>query len=57
MYKPDDLIGKRFGNIIVDSYYDNTKYGKRFLCKCDCGNEIIRQGTLIYKKIYVFSLI
>ena len=48
MYKPDDLIGKRFGNILVDSYYDNTKYGKRFLCKCDCGNEIIRQGTLIY---------
>lgn len=48
MYKPEDLIGKRFGNITVVSYYDNTKYGKRFLCKCDCGNEIIRQGTLIY---------
>ena len=51
MYKPDDLIGKRFGNIIVDSYYDNTKYGKRFLCKCDCGNEIKHIDFLINQSV------
>lgn len=48
MYTIEDLIGKRYGNIIVDSYYDTTNYGKRFLCKCDCGKVIIRQGTLIH---------
>lgn len=48
MYSDGDLIGNRFGKIIVKKYYDNTKYGKRYLCQCDCGNTIIRQGTLIW---------
>lgn len=47
MYTDEDLIGHRYGKIVVVSYYDTTNYGKRFLCQCDCGNEIIRQGTLI----------
>lgn len=43
----DDLIGYKIGLLEVMSYYDTKKYGKRYLCKCDCGQEIIRYGTLI----------
>ena len=47
MLKNEDLIGCRYGKIVIESYFDTDKYGKRFLCKCDCGNKIVRHGTLI----------
>lgn len=42
----NDLIGRRFGRLIVMSYVEHnpkevTSRGCRWLCKCDCGNEII----------------
>ena len=47
MLKNEDLLGCRYGQIVIESYFDTDKYGKRFLCKCDCGNKIVRHGTLI----------
>ena len=39
------IIGKRFGKLVVLRLYRKKKikrgYGYYFLCKCDCGNEII----------------
>lgn len=42
----NDLTGRRFGRLIVVSYVDHnpkdvTSRGCRWLCKCDCGNEIV----------------
>lgn len=47
MLKNEDLIECRYGKLVIKSYFDTDKRGKRFLCKCDCGNEIIRHGSLI----------
>lgn len=35
-----DLVGKRFGKLIVKNDYIKTESNKtKWLCKCDCGNE------------------
>ena len=39
-----DLKGKRFGRLVVmyldpSPYYDKTQ-GRRWVCGCDCGNEV-----------------
>lgn len=37
-----DLIGKRFGKLVIISFYGINKYGGTdYLCLCDCGNLII----------------
>lgn len=44
-----DLIGKRFGKLVVVSLVSREK-GTRWLCKCDCGNEkILKQNNLLSK--------
>ncbi|MDD3231141.1 MAG: AP2 domain-containing protein [Oscillospiraceae bacterium] len=41
-----DLVGKRFGNLVVLKRYGSDKWGKpTWLCKCDCGNETIVGGS------------
>lgn len=36
-----DLSGQRFGRLTVIKRVENDKpYGSKWLCKCDCGNEI-----------------
>ena len=35
-----DLSGKRFGKLTVIRRCDDPKRSKRWVCKCDCGNEI-----------------
>ena len=44
----ESLVGKRFGNLIVESLVGKDKYSnKMWKCKCDCGNyTIVRQGHL-----------
>lgn len=43
-----DLIGKRFGKLVVVSLYSNASRNpptaRKWLCKCDCGNEVIVIG-------------
>ena len=44
-----DLTGKRFGRLVVieradDKFTISGYKRKRWLCKCDCGNEIITDG-------------
>lgn len=41
--KPKDIIGQRFGRLVVieDSGKRNVSRGVLWLCKCDCGNEMI----------------
>lgn len=46
MSKLKDLTGKRFGKLVVikradDYVYPNGKRRVQWLCKCDCGNNII----------------
>ena len=37
-----DLIGRRFDRLAVIKYYGKNKNNQNiWLCKCDCGNEII----------------
>ena len=40
------LQGKTFGRLYVIEYVSTNKHGKSmWRCKCDCGNEIIAQGS------------
>ena len=42
-----DLIGQKFGKLLVISYVGQNKRGKSiWLCKCDCGEE---KQTLSYR--------
>jgi len=41
-----DLIGQKFGRLIVIQRVNNDKWGNsRWLCKCDCENETIVLGS------------
>ena len=48
MSKPNNLIGQRFGKLIILERAENDKFGKtRWLCQCDCGNIIERTGRQV----------
>lgn len=41
-----ELVGKRFGKLTVVERMQNSKAHKtRWLCRCDCGNEVIVVGS------------
>lgn len=45
MPKLKDLTGKKFGRLTVIERAENNKWGQRkYLCKCDCGREIVTLG-------------
>lgn len=40
-----DRTGQKYGNLTVISYSDKNKHGQaKWVCKCDCGNEIVVIG-------------
>lgn len=39
-----DLTGMRFGKLLVLRYADTSGKKARWLCRCDCGNEVIVEG-------------
>lgn len=42
-----DLIGDRYGRLVVIKELDKVKNSRMFLCKCDCGNEkVVRMNQL-----------
>lgn len=44
--KREDLIGKRFGRLMVLDYvYSNRYRAPYWRCLCDCGNEVIARGS------------
>lgn len=47
MGKRLELTGQRFGRLVVESFYDIQNRNTRWLCKCDCGNEIIVVGKAL----------
>lgn len=47
MTKLIDLTGKKFGNLVVIKRAEDGPYGVRWLCLCDCGNEVIKYGSLL----------
>lgn len=47
-----DLIGQRFGRLIVIERVDNDKNGRlRWLCLCDCGENIIIRYPTLWNKL------
>ena len=45
-----DIIGKKFGTLTVLEYKGTNDYQQNmFLCRCDCGNEILRRYSSIIK--------
>ena len=43
----EDILGERFGRLVVQAL-DTTKTKAHYLCKCDCGNEVIViRGSLL----------
>lgn len=46
MSKPLNLVGKRFGHLVVISRSDNSSSGiTRWNCLCDCGNKCVVNGS------------
>ncbi len=39
----EELVGKRFGRLVVISKVDKKNRHERWLCKCECGNEVVVQ--------------
>lgn len=39
-----DMIGKRFGRLLVLEEVGKNKSGFHYRCKCDCGNESVVLG-------------
>jgi hypothetical protein len=53
-YKPkENLIGRRFGRLVVDDIYYKNKKGKWFWwCICDCGKRYpVSHSNLIHKLV------
>lgn len=42
-----DITGQRFGRLIVIERVKSKNTNARWLCKCDCGNEITALGTTL----------
>ncbi len=40
-----DLTGQRFGRLTVIERADNKGTKTRWLCQCDCGNKVIKEGS------------
>lgn len=48
MRRPIDLTGKRYFRLTVIENAGKRKNGEAmWLCKCDCGNEIVTRGSLL----------
>lgn len=45
MARSEDLTGKKFNRLTVDSFAGYGKRGKEWLCWCDCGDPCIIEGT------------
>ena len=46
MSKPLDLVGERFGSLVVTSRAENSRTGKTmWLCQCDCGEKKVIFAT------------
>ena len=44
------LLGQKFGRLTVIEEADHTKYGIKWICQCDCGNEAMVLGVNLRKK-------
>jgi hypothetical protein len=45
-----DLTGQRFGRLIVTERREKDRFGHfKWLCKCDCGNEVVVLGTCLVR--------
>ena len=54
MSKPNNLIGQRFGKLVVLERAENDKFGKtRWLCQCDCGNQKIINGSSLKRGLTI----
>ena len=42
-----NLVGQRFGRLVVIKRLENQKHRVRWLCQCDCGNVTEKQGDAL----------
>lgn len=48
--RKDITVGDRFGRLVVLSQAETAKTGHlKWLCRCDCGREVIVYGTTLFK--------
>jgi len=51
MSKAEDLTGKKYGKLTILRRTGTDKWGStQWLCKCDCGKEIIRSRAYFFNK-------
>lgn len=43
--KPIDLVGRRFGRLVVGKLLSQPGSQRQWLCECDCGNETAAWGS------------
>lgn len=50
MVTPTQLLGQRFGRLLVVERVDNDRFGKaRWRCRCDCGRETTTRANTLRK--------
>ncbi len=50
-YPKIDLVGKRFGRLVVIKWEGRSKYGRNYwLCECDCGELIVTGNDYLINK-------
>lgn len=47
MNKFMDIADKKYGKLTAIKYVDTVKGQRRWLCRCDCGNEIMVQANML----------
>lgn len=51
-----DMVGKRFDKLLVVELFEKTPYGNLlWLCRCDCGNTLIRDGSNLRRSANGFT--
>ena len=48
-----NLIGEKFGRLLVMDLYQIGSHGKEYICKCDCGNTTIQRGSSLTSRAVV----
>ena len=51
MRQAEDLSGKRFGMLVALSRADNVNSHPAFLCKCDCGQSVVRNSHYLKRAV------
>ena len=55
VYIINNLIGKRFHNLVVNSFVEKRNGKPYWLCKCDCGKEKLYASITLQVELHIVT--